>query len=91
MKRRVNRTWAVCTAFLLLLAAQPSTAFDGIRLTPLGGTGAMDAAPAATGTLVEASDEVLVFDCGAGYLGRLRGSRCMKSARTSSTRLKTCA
>ena len=75
MKRRVNRTWAVCTAFLLFLAAQPSTAFDGIRLTPLGGAGAMDAAPAATGTLVEASDEVLVFDCGAGYLGRLRDAR----------------
>ena len=75
MNCRTDRTLAGCMAVLLLLCTQQSTAFDGIRLTPLGGAESVNAAPVATGTLVEASDEVLMFDCGAGSLGRLRDAR----------------
>jgi ribonuclease Z len=57
---------AAAAAFLTGLAG-PAAAFDGIRLTLLA-TGA-DSGPSA---LVEAGQEVLVFDCGAGTRERLR-------------------
>ena len=72
----MNRCSAALTAFLLLLLAQPATAFDGIRLTLLGGAeSAADAPPVAPGIVVEASNEVLLFDCGPGSLARLHDAR----------------
>src|SRR5262245_13585003 len=55
MNHRINRAYAMCTAVLLLVCVPPSSAFDGIRLTPLGGAESVDAAPVAVGSLVEAS------------------------------------
>jgi len=75
MNRRIHRTCVMCTALLPLLCAQPAAAFDGIRVTSLGGAASTDAAPVAVGALVEASEEVLLFDCGAGSLARLRDAR----------------
>ena len=59
---------AVLAALLLSLFARPLAAFDGIRLTLLGG-GVQQSAqdgPVGPGILVEAGDELLLFDCGVG-------------------------
>jgi ribonuclease Z len=55
-----------------LLLAVPALAFDGIRVTLLGGEAVMrePQAPRA-GTLVEADEEVLLFDCGPDTLAGL--------------------
>ena len=72
---------AVLAALLLLLFARPLAAFDGIRLTLLGGAeqSAQDE-PVGPGILVEAGDELLLFDCGVGSLARLR-ERTIPAAR----------
>ncbi len=62
-------------AALLLLLAQPLGAFDGIRLTLLGGIGSSGQSESGPGTIVEAGDEVVLVDCGAGTLERLRAAR----------------
>jgi ribonuclease Z len=62
-------------AALLLLLAQPPGAFDGIRLTLLGGIGRSGQRTSGPGTIVEAGDEVVLVDCGPGMLERLRTAR----------------
>jgi ribonuclease Z len=59
-------------AAVLILNALPAHAFDGIRVTLLA-TGTPEAPASGPGpsTLVEAQDEVLVFDCGPGTRQRL--------------------
>ena len=46
-------------AALLLFLAQPLAAFDGIRLTLLGGIGSSGQSESGPGTIVETGDEVL--------------------------------
>jgi ribonuclease BN (tRNA processing enzyme) len=72
----MTRCSAVLAALLLSLFARPLAAFDGIRLTLLGGAeqSAQDG-PSGPGILVEAGDELLLFDCGVGSLARLRSAR----------------
>jgi ribonuclease Z len=62
-------------AALLLLFAQPLGAFDGIRLTLLGSIGSSGQSASGPATIVEAGDEVVLVDCGAGTLERLRAAR----------------
>lgn len=62
-------------AALLLLLAQPLGAFDGIRLTLLGGIGNSGQSESGPGTIVEAGEDVLLIDCGLGALERLRDAR----------------
>jgi ribonuclease Z len=70
------RTFAVPVTLLLLLFARPVPAFDGIRITLLGGIGqSAQGARVGPGIIVEAGDEVLLFDCGAGLLEQLRSAR----------------
>jgi ribonuclease Z len=72
----MTRGSTVLGALLLLLFARPLAAFDGIRLTLLGaGERSAQDAPVGPGILVEAGDEVLLFDCGVGSLERLRSAR----------------
>jgi ribonuclease Z len=61
---------AICAA--VALPAFPALAFDGIRVTLLG-TGSPELPNAGPGpsTLVEAGEEVLLFDCGPGTMRRL--------------------
>jgi ribonuclease Z len=61
-----------CFAVLTALTCAPAMPFDGIRVTLLG-TGGPLPAPGRSGpsTLVEAGDEVLLFDCGRGAAERL--------------------
>ena len=69
----MTRCAAVLATLLLLLCARPLAAFDGIRLTLLGGAEQSEQRePVGPGILVEAGDEVLLFDCGVGSLERLR-------------------
>jgi ribonuclease Z len=67
------RLLRICAALLLVSLGGSVHAFDGIRVTLLG-TGAL--APSITrsgpATLIEAGDEVLLFDCGRGALQRLQ-------------------
>jgi ribonuclease Z len=70
------RSFAVPATLLLLLFARPAPAFDGIRVTLLGGVEqSAQGGPAGPGIVVEAGDEVLLFDCGVGSLERLRDAR----------------
>ncbi len=72
----MTRCAAVLATLLLLLCARPLAAFDGIRLTLLGGSEQSEQRETVgPGILVEAGDEVLLFDCGVGSLERLRDSR----------------
>jgi len=67
---RVPTAILFCT--LLALAHGPTAAFDGIRVTLLGtGTADSPGPQGGPGTLVEAGDEVLLFDCGQGTLERI--------------------
>ncbi len=71
----MTRIWAALAVSLLLTLTGPVAAFDGIRLTLLGRS-----VPDGSGgpsTLVEASDEVLLFDCGAGTLEQLQRARVL--------------
>jgi ribonuclease Z len=62
----------LCTALLAALIAPPACAFDGIRVTLLGTGGPLPAVErSGPSTLVEAGDEVLLFDCGRGVTQRL--------------------
>jgi ribonuclease Z len=84
MNSIMNRCSGLFTAFLLLLLAQPVAAFDGIRLTLLAGAEPSgDGAPIGAGIVVEASDQVLLFDCGAGSLGRLHDARFLTGELTA--------
>jgi ribonuclease Z len=61
-----------CAALLAALIAAPACAFDGIRVTLLGTGGPLPAVErSGPSTLVEAGDEVLLFDCGRGVTQRL--------------------
>jgi len=61
----------LCAA--LGLGSAPARAFDGIRVTLLGtGMAQPPAEPAGPGSVIEAGDEVLLFDCGRGSLDRLQ-------------------
>ena len=63
--------FAALLAFVALPAA-PTLAFDGIRVTLLGTrTPELPGAGPGPSTLVEAGDEVLLFDCGPGTRQRL--------------------
>jgi ribonuclease Z len=69
------RTTVFRAVWCLVLAWAASTAygFDGIRLTLLG-TGLLPALPDRVGpsTLLEAGEDVLLFDCGEGTTSRLK-------------------
>jgi hypothetical protein len=70
MKRILS---AAGVAFVLLVGAPAGAAFDGIRLTLLGGVPASpQSETGGPGVLVEAGEEVLLFDCGVGTLERLQ-------------------
>jgi ribonuclease Z len=64
--------WFFSLALLVALAPAPAWAFDGIRVTLLG-TGGLSPSIERFGsaTLVEAGDEVLLFNCGRGVAQRL--------------------
>jgi len=65
----------VAVVFFTLSALEhgPAAAFDGIRVTLLGtGTADSPAPPSGPGTLIEAGDEILLFDCGRGTLERIQ-------------------
>ena len=65
-------TLQVLFAFLAPMAATPALAFDGIRVTLLGTGGPGPSVERfGTSTLVEAGDQVLLFDCGRGVTQRL--------------------
>ena len=66
------RPLAVPATLLLLLLARPAAAFDGIRVTLPGGVDQSAQDPVGPGIVVEAGNEVLLFDCGAGLLEQLR-------------------
>jgi ribonuclease Z len=70
-------------AALLLLSAQPLGAFEGIRLTLLGGIGSSGQSESGPGTIVEAGDEVVLIDCGAGTLERLSTARFLPAELTA--------
>ncbi len=55
------------------MSASQATAFDGIRVTLLGtGLAEPPAVEGGPGTVIEAGDETLLFDCGRGSLERMR-------------------
>ena len=55
------------------MSASQAAAFDGIRVTLLGtGLAEPPAVEGGPGTVIEAGDETLLFDCGRGSLERMR-------------------
>ena len=67
------RVAGTLAALLFLTFTGLAAAFDGIRLTLLGtAESSTHGEPAEPGLVVEAGDEVLLFDCGAGTLKRLQ-------------------
>lgn len=66
----MTRTIRILAALLCAAVATPVFAFEGIRITFLAP--AADAATQVSTTLVEAGDEIVLFDCGAGAIERLR-------------------
>ena len=66
------RLLRICAALLLISLVGTVYGFDGIRVTLLG-TGALAPSVERFGpaTLIEAGDEVLLFDCGRGAMQRL--------------------
>jgi ribonuclease Z len=72
----MTRRCAILAMLLLVFFARPSAAFDGIRLTLLGGAEeSVQGKPSGPGVLVEAGEEIMLFDCGVGALERLRSAR----------------
>jgi len=70
--KAMNGASATLAAWLLLTSTAPVAAFDGIRLTLLGRSSPASGGPS---TLVEAGDDVFLFDCGAGALAQLQRAR----------------
>lgn len=65
--------WTIVLAALLLVSYRQADAFDGIRVTLLGtGMAEPPQEKGGPGAVVEANEEVLLFDCGHGTLERLQ-------------------